>query len=191
MQRETNFFLTWSIKMAKKQTQTQTEEAPAESPKKSSLASIKRLPDDTFEVIFQDGASLHIVPEELPENIKAELMFLGLTNKIRDSWASAKGDVEFAKGAANKTLDNLKNGLWVASRASGPAARKTTELVQAIANLKNRTVEEVQAIVDNATDESIAAWRKNAQVKAEILRIRHEAARARLEKSQETNAFEL
>lgn len=173
--------------MAKKQTEatetleTGTVAAPA---KKVALATLVRTEGDVLIATFADAATLEVNPAELSDEIKFELMFLGLTNKMRDSWASAKGDVEFAKGAANKTLDNLKAGLWTASRASAPAVQKTTELVQAIANLKSRTVEEVKAIVDAATPEQIAAWRKNAQVKAEILSIRAEAARARLLKVQ-------
>lgn len=179
--------------MSKKAKETATEEnAAPETAKKVPLATIARSDDDKLDIAFADGEAIHVDPAELSDEIKFELMFLGLTNKLRDSWASAKGDVEFAKGAANKTLDNLKAGLWTASRASGPAVHKTTELVRAIANLKSRTVEEIQAIVDTATDEQIAAWRKNAQVKAEILSIRAEAARARLEKAKgEAGAGEL
>ena len=173
--------------MAKKQAEaTENTEAVAtpEAPKKVALATLVRTEGDVLIATFSDASTLEVNPAELSDEIKFELMFLGLTNKMRDSWASAKGSVEFAKGAANKTLDNLKAGLWTASRASAPAVQKTTELVQAIANLKSRTVEEVKAIVDAATDEQIAAWRKNAQVKAEILSIRAEAARARLEKAK-------
>ena len=158
--------------------------APATPEKKLPLATVTRNETDHLDVKFSDGTTIDVDPAEFSDEIKSELMFLGLQNKIRDSWASAKGSIEFAKGAANKTLDNLKSGLWAVARAAGTGVKKTTELVQAIANLKGRTTDEVQAIVDAATEVQINAWRKNAQVKAEILNIRAQAARARLEKAQ-------
>jgi len=177
--------------MSKQKNQAANAEVPAEVVRKA-LATIQRNEADQLNISFSDATSLLVDPAELSDEIRGELMFLGLQNKLRDSWASAKGDVEFAKGAANKTLDNLKNGLWTASRASGPAVKKTTELVQAIANLKKLETAQVQAIVDGATEDQIAAWRKNAQVKAEILRIRAEAARIRAEKAQgDDTGFEI
>lgn len=171
--------------MAKKQMEENAAEAtPVEqTPARPKLASVTRTEDDKLVILFADQTNLEVNPEDFSDDIKFELMMLGLGNKMRDSWASAKGELEFAKGAANKTLDNLKNGLFTASRASGQAVQKVGELAQAIANLKGKAVADVQAIIAQASEEQIAMWRKNAQVKAEILRIRHEAAVSRLAKA--------
>lgn len=182
--------------MAKKQNNTATETTPetgatAPSAKRPTLASIDRTEQDTVVISFSDGETLLVDPNDLSEEIRTELMFLGLGNKLRDSWASAKGDLAFAKGAANKTLDNLKNGLFTASRASGAGVQKVGELMQAIANIKGLEIAKVQEVVAKASPEQLAAWRKNAQVKVEILRLRTEAARARLEKASAAAPEEL
>lgn len=182
--------------MAKQKTEvvegTEALEALASAPaKRVTLASIDRTEQDTLNIVFSDGETLLVDPSEFSEEIKNELMLLGLGNKLRDSWASAKGDLAFAKGAANKTLDNLKNGLFTASRASGSGVQKVGELVQAIANIKGLEVAKVQEVVTAATPEQLAAWRKNAQVKVEIQRLRLEAARARLEKASAETSGEL
>lgn len=175
--------------MAKKDQAVQNgTEVSAPAPKRTTLASIERLENDTLKVALSDSTEIIADPSEFSDEIKHELMLLGLGNKLRDSWASAKGDLNFAKAAANKVLDNLKAGLFTASRASGGGVQKVGELVQAIANLKGKAVADIQEVVDAATPEQIAGWRKNAQVKVEILRLRTEAARARLEKSAATES---
>ena len=154
-----------------------------EQTKAPKLASIARTEDDKLVIQFADQSNLEVNPDDFSEEIKFELMMLGLGNKLRDSWASAKGDLAFAQGAANKTIDNLKNGLFTASRASGAVVQKIGELVQAIANIKGLPVEKVQEVVSAASETDVANWRKNPKVKAEILRIRHENAVARLAKA--------
>lgn len=154
-----------------------------EQTKAPKLASIARTEEDKLVIQFADQSNLEVNPDDFSEEIKFELMMLGLGNKLRDSWASAKGDLAFAQGAANKTIDNLKNGLFTASRASGAVVQKIGELVQAIANIKNLPVEKVQEVVSAASETDVANWRKNPKVKAEILRIRHENAVARLAKA--------
>lgn len=154
-----------------------------EQTKAPKLASIARTEDDKLVIQFADQSNLEVNPDDFSDDIKFELMMLGLGNKLRDSWASAKGDLAFAQGAANKTIDNLKNGLFTASRASGAVVQKIGELVQAIANIKSLPVEKVQEVVSAASETDVANWRKNPKVKAEILRIRHENAVARLAKA--------
>lgn len=154
-----------------------------EQTKAPKLASIARTEEDKLVIQFADQSNLEVNPDDFSDDIKFELMMLGLGNKLRDSWASAKGDLAFAQGAANKTIDNLKNGLFTASRASGAVVQKIGELVQAIANIKGLPVEKVQEVVSAASETDVANWRKNPKVKAEILRIRHENAVARLAKA--------
>lgn len=158
------------------------------SAKSIPLASIRRTEADTLEIHFADGSALSVDPSEFSEDIQAELMLLGTTNKLRDSWASAKNDVAFAIGAANKTLDNLKAGLWTASRASGERVNNTGELVQAIANIKSLDVEKVREIHDAASEEERAVWRKNKLVKAEIAAIRAIKAKERAAKATAEDA---
>lgn len=124
-------------------------------------------------------------PEELSPAIQRRLMILGLTNKLRDSYASSKGVIGEAVEKLQGVWDNLKHDLWTASRASGPAKPKTLELAQAIANLRGLEVEAVQSVIDAAEPDQIKAWKANPEVKAEIQSIRAAAARARLEASEE------
>lgn len=128
---------------------------------------------------FANGAELSINPQELPEEQQENLTRHGLVQKVRDSFASAKGDFAFAQGAAEKVIQQLKDNQWTASRGSSESKPKIGELVQALANLKGLDLDTVTAAVERATEEKRKAWRSNPEVKAEIARLRAEAARAR------------
>ena len=123
--------------------------------------------------------------DDLDEDISGQLLVHGLTQKGRDSFASAKGDYAFAIGSVQKVFANLRSGQWNASRASGGDGKpKTGELAEAIANLKKMPLEQVQTAVEAATDEARKAWRKNPSVAAEVLSIRSAKAKARVEKAR-------
>lgn len=128
---------------------------------------------------FANGQELSVNPAELPEEQQENLLRHGLVQKVRDSFAAAKGDFAFAEAAASKVIEQLKSNQWTASRGSGDSKPKIGELVQALANLKGMDQAIVHAAVEQASDEKRKAWRSNPAVKAEIARIRAEAARAR------------
>lgn len=171
--------------MAKKETATAKVEAVA------TPAPAKKVPLCAFERngthltgTFSDGTSISVETNTLPEEQRENLLMHGLEQKLRDSYSSAKGDTEFAKGSVNKVLDNLQNNKWTASRASGEGSNKSLEIVQAIANIKGADVSAVQEIYDGASDEQRNVWKAHPAIKAEILAIRAKAAFARAEKAK-------
>lgn len=141
-------------------------------------------PDGVMAFNFGNGEVLSVHPNELPEEQQENLKYHGILQKVRDSFSSAKGDYAYAISAASKVIENLKNNKWVAGREASEAKPKTGELAQALANLKNVTLDVAQAAVDRATDEKRKQWRNNAAVAAEIANIRAVNARARAEKAK-------
>lgn len=151
----------------------------------------------TFCKIIQDGSKLSFVLnpdsetpltyevdcDEFPEEIQDQLRILGAVNKLRDSYASAKGDSNVALDNLKRVHQNLLENQWAGSRASGTSAPRTLELANAIARLQNTTPEKIQAILDNATQEDIKTWKAHPQVKMMIQTIRAEKAREALENS--------
>jgi hypothetical protein len=140
--------------------------------------------DGTIYFSFANGKEVKVNPHELPEEQQENLTRHGLVQKVRDSFASAKGNFDFAEAAASKVIEQLKNNQWTASRGSGESKPHTGELVQALAELKGLDIEVVQAAVDRATEEKRKAWRSNAEVKAKIAELRAAAARKRAETSK-------
>lgn len=138
----------------------------------------------TTSFTFGNGALVSINPTELPEDIQHQLMYHGLVQKVRDSFASAKGDFAVGEAAASKVVTQLKEGNWTASRGGGESKPKTGELAQALANLKGVPLDVAQAAVEKASDDKRKTWRNNAAVAAEIANIRAINARARAEKAK-------
>lgn len=177
--------------MAKKETAveaTETEAIAAATPavvKKAPLCAFER-EGTTLTGTFQDGTTISVDVNTLPAEQQVNLQMHGLEQKLRDSYSSAKGNCEFAKGSVNKVLDNLRDNKWTASRASAEGGSKAVEVVQAIANLKGLDLSAVQAAFDSATDEQRAAWKAHPAVKAEIASIRAAAAMERAQKAKET-----
>lgn len=133
---------------------------------------------------FGNGTVVSIDLNELSEDISGQLLVHGLTQKGRDSFASAKGDFTFAIAQLEKTFDHLRDGQWNASRASGgDGTPRISELAEAIANIKKLDLATVQTAVAGAEDEQRKAWRKNPSVAAEILRIRAKKAQDRADKA--------
>jgi hypothetical protein len=140
---------------------------------------------------FANGEKVSVDLNDLNEDISSQLLVHGLTQKCRDSFAGAKGDFAVAVAAVTKVIENLKEGQWNASRASGGDAKpRITELAEAIANIKKLPIETVQKAVEAAEDDQRKAWRKNGAVAAEILRIRAAKAQARAEKAAEAGTDE-
>ena len=134
---------------------------------------------------FGNLTNVDIDLTDLSEDISSQLLVHGLTQKGRDSFAGAGGNFEEAIGSVTKVFDNLLAGNWTASRASaGDSKPRTTELAEAIANLKGLSLESVQKAVEAATDDQRKAWRKNPAVSAEVLNIRAAKAKARADKAK-------
>lgn len=134
---------------------------------------------DTVTFAFGNGSVINTDPHTFTEEIQRKLMYHGLTQKLRDSYSSAKGDFTFGVSAVEKVLNALNDGRWVGAKSVGESAPKTGELALALSNLKGIDLETVQAAVDKADDAKRKVWRSNPQVQAEIARIRADKARAR------------
>ena len=133
---------------------------------------------------FGNGTVVSIDLSELSEEIQNDLMAHGALQKIGDSYASAGGDFAFGIAAAEKVIDNLRNGLWGSTRVgSGESKKGSGELVTALALLQNKSVEEVSAALEAATDEQRKVIRAHPAIKAKIAELRAAKAAEALAKA--------
>lgn len=168
------------------------ENLPADevaAPKKTPFCTVTTDEAGVTHFSFGNGKDVSINPNELSEEQQRNLMYHGLVQKVRDSFSSAKGDYAFGEAAAEKVVQNLKDDKWTASRETGESKPKTTELAQALANLKGLDLAVVQAAVEKADEAKRSSWRKNAQVAAEIAAIRAANARKRAEASTASDSL--
>lgn len=144
---------------------------------------------DTGELTFEfgNGTTLKMNVSEVNEEMRTRAMFHGFSQKIGDSYASAKGD--FGKGieSAQGVIDGLKSGDWNQGRDSEGRPR-IAELAAALARAKGVPEEDALAAVTKAaaldgTDEEkkagaekLKAWRSHPMVKAALLAIAAEKA---------------
>lgn len=154
------------------------------------IANIKRNDANQLEFDFADGEVITYDIHALPDHIKEQLMFLGATNKLRDSYSSAEGSCSVARGHLEKAFHNLEQGLWNASRASGSSSG-ISELAEAIATLKKYEVDAVMTTLEAMSKEEIANMRKHPQVKAKIAEIKAKRAKERMKEAQEEFDFTL
>lgn len=144
----------------------------------------------SFNVVFADGSKREVNLSDLPQEIQVTLALHGLAQKLGDSYASVKGNVGDAIKKFDAVLAQLTSGEWAAKR-EGEGSSKVTELAEAIARIKNVSVEIANAAVAKATDDQVKGWKANSTVKAVIAQIRAEKAQKRLEKEKEAGEIEI
>ncbi len=133
---------------------------------------------------FGNDTVVSVDLSELSEEIQQELMLHGALQKIGDSYASAGGDFGFGIAAAEKVIDNLKNGLWGSARTgTGENKKASGELATALSLLQGKPVEEVALALEAATDEQRKAVRAHPAVKAKIAELRAQKAAEALAKA--------
>jgi hypothetical protein len=71
---------------------------------------------------FENGETLECVPTSLPLEMQIRLMWHGCSQKVGDSFATAKGDVDKAYEEAGSVWEQLMGGTWT-ERAGGAGAR--------------------------------------------------------------------
>lgn len=127
---------------------------------------------------------------DLSETIRTQLALHGLSQKLGDSYAGAES-LEAARGSVTGTLQQLVNGTWT-QRSSGGGS-KTSDLAEAVAQLKNAPVEDVAAKLAQLSDEDVKAIRANAKVKAIMAEIKAKRAaeKARAAKKDAKDAGDL
>lgn len=100
----------------------------------------------------------------------------GISQRLGDSCAGLSKDNSF--GVAYNVLSDLKEQLGKPEWSSGRSDfGGISDLITAIANIKKKPVETVQAAIDKATDEQKKAFMKNPAIKAEIADIRARRAK--------------
>lgn len=143
----------------------------------------KSIVDGTLTVAFGNGDTLSIALSDIPEELHADLALHGLSQKIGDAYAGAKGDYAFAFAAASKVAEQLKNGEFRASRGSGESKPRVSELAAAVSRVKDISLEEALTILENLDDDAKKAVRNHPQVKLAIQQIRLEKASKEAEKA--------
>lgn len=139
----------------------------------------------TFSIVFANGRQAEVNLDSLPQNIVRLLALHGLSQKLGDSYASVKGDVEEAIKRFDAVANQLASGEWKKAReGGGEGAGKVTELAAAIARFRNAPIEKANAAVAKATPEQKKAWQGHPQLKAIIAQIRAEKAAEKAAKAQ-------
>ena len=138
-----------------------------------------------FSFTFGDGTVLSGNLNDFSTEMQRNLSLHGVMQKGGDSFAGAKGNFVEGVASCRDVLEQLKAGVWRASRGEGESRPRLGELAAAIARIKAVPVEQAMAAVEKAKDEQRKTWRSNAKVKSVIATIRAEEAAKALEASAE------
>ena len=134
------------------------------------------------EFTFVGSEPILIKLADFSEEVQQHFALHGISQKLGDSYSSAKGVVADALTFFNQTLEQLRKGDWRAARGEGESKPRTTELAAALARIKNEDVEVIAKQLLALTDDQRKAFRSNERVKAVISLIRAEKAQAKLDK---------
>ena len=126
-------------------------------------------------VRFVDGREVEVHFSDLGPEIKDEAMTHGLLQKLGDSYAGVKGDLDLAFANADAVVDSLRAGEWNRRGTAGAGG----VLAEAIARLTGRDVAEVAAMLAEKDDEERKLIRKDPRVDAAVKEIQAERARAK------------
>jgi hypothetical protein len=124
---------------------------------------------------FANGGKVECDPSALSAEIKDQLVLHGLTQKLRDSFAGAKGDANYAQAQAEGVWEALIAGEW---NRRGGGAFGGNLLAEAVARLKEIEVSEARERLAGLTDDQREALKKSPSVKKMILTIKAERANA-------------
>lgn len=164
--------------------ETATAAAPAPAPTKVPFSS-KSVDEDAGVAIitFGDGRSLSLALEDLTPRMVNRLALHGAHQKGGDSYAGAKGDYNLAFDSCKDVFDALRADRWTTGRESTGAVIRLDELAEAVARLKHVPKEEALQKLQSADEEKVKTIKSLPEVKAVILDIRAEKARAALQES--------
>lgn len=126
-------------------------------------------------ILFQDGRRVDVSLNDIPSHIQRELIAHGLSQKLGDSYAGAKGNTSAAFAECSSVAEALLKGEWN-RRGTGTGGI----LAEAIARLTQQALEEVQAVLADMDEETKKELMKRKDVKAMIAIIRAERAKAQL-----------
>lgn len=144
----------------------------------------KVIDGDKITITFPDAPtdeSVVVDLNELPENIVQRLAMHGLSQKLGDATAGAELDECFARVSAVAEALHDPEG-WT-TRVPGTSGPRTTQLAEALAAVTGKPIEEAAAVVSELDDEQKKELRGNAQIKAELAKIKAAAAAKAAEKA--------
>lgn len=143
----------------------------------------KRTVDETLEQVvftFGNGETLVAKLAEMG-SLAVRLALHGISQKVGDSFADAKGDVALAYAAAKDTIGQLKSGVW---SDRGTSDEETPTLVcEAVSRAFNRELAKVTVGWAKLDDAQKKAFRADERVKSAMLDIRAERQRAKAAKA--------
>jgi hypothetical protein len=143
------------------------------------------LEDNAVEFTFTGQEPILVKASDFSADVQAHFMLHGMSQKLGDSYSSAKGDVAVAMESFKSCLEQLKNGDWRAARGEGEAKPRTTELASAVARIKGVEVSVAAQAISAMPEEQRKALRSNDRVKATIALLRAEKAQAKLDKMED------
>lgn len=138
----------------------------------------KEFTDSSIVITFANGIALTVDFAQLSEDIKLQLMKHGLSQKLGDASAGTE-TVEEAISETQKVADRLIAGDWKSIR-EGSGAPKIGLLVEALARVTQKDVDDCRAVVEQLDDEQKKKLRAHPGVKAAMADIRAERERAKL-----------
>lgn len=144
----------------------------------------KVIDGDKITITFPDAPtdeSVVVDLNELPENIVQRLAMHGLSQKLGDATAGA--DLDECLPRVKAVAEALHDPEGWTTRVPGSAGPRTTQLAEALAAVTGKPVEEAAAVVSELDDEQKKELRGNAQIKAELAKIKAAAAAAAAEKA--------
>lgn len=129
-----------------------------------------------LKVAFANGHKAELDTAKLTDEMKEQAMIHGLTQKVRDSFAGAKGDVNYAIAQAEAVIEAIQGGSW---NRRGGATGSGGILAEAVARVKGWEVSEAREKIAGLDEDSVKALEKAPSVAAAIAEIRAERAKER------------
>lgn len=134
----------------------------------------------TFE--FATGESEVVEVKEFSNDVQAQLMLHGLSQKLGDSYSGEEADKCHAIFAG--TLKQLVEGNWSA-RSGGGGAPRISQLAEALSRATDNPVEECIETLAGMSDEDKKGVRAHPQIQAILAEIKLEKATADAAKAKE------
>ena len=135
-----------------------------------------RSPSKDTEMIrykFVGHSPLDISVRDFSDQMRHIAACHGLKQKISDSYAEAKGDIDLARGLVESMVTRLTEGTW---NQTGEGVTRESLLAKALAEVTGQTLADCITKLAEKTKEERAAMRKHSSVKPVLLRLEAERA---------------
>lgn len=139
-------------------------------------------------VTYSDGKKDELDTAKLSQDIRDQGMYHGFKQKLADSAASAKGDLNYAKAAIGGVIEALAQNEW---NRRGGGAFGGNLLAEAVARVKGYSVEEAREKLAALTDDERDALKKAKPIVAATLAIKAERLEGRKADEAESDAMKL